>query len=75
MEVKVSVRQPEPEPGLCCSAGMRWWLVVASLWLVVALTITDAQARNKPRNQDGGNHRGKKKRDGQGKTLLLKGKH
>ncbi|XP_070848370.1 extracellular matrix protein 2 isoform X2 [Chaetodon trifascialis] len=45
---------------------MRWWLVVASLWLLVALTIPDAQARNRPRNQDGGTRRGKRKRDGHG---------
>ncbi|XP_041812089.1 extracellular matrix protein 2 isoform X2 [Chelmon rostratus] len=45
---------------------MRWWLVVASLWLLVALTIPDTQARNRPRNQDGGSHRGKRKRDGHG---------
>ncbi|XP_076740320.1 extracellular matrix protein 2 isoform X3 [Maylandia zebra] len=35
------------------AAGMRWWLVVASLWLLVALTIPDAEARNRPRNQNG----------------------
>lgn len=67
------VRLPEPEPGLCCSAGMRWWQVVAILWLLVVLTIPHAQARNKPHNQDGEVRKGKKK-DGQGKSLLHKGK-
>ncbi|XP_073323516.1 extracellular matrix protein 2 [Pagrus major] len=48
---------------------MRWWLVVASLWLVVTLTVPDAQARNRPRNQDA-TRRGKRRKDGhgQGKT-------
>lgn len=54
---------------------MRWWLLVASLWLLVVLTVSDAQARNRPRNQDGEMRRGKRKRDGQGKTLLLEGIH
>ncbi|KAI3369759.1 hypothetical protein L3Q82_024586 [Scortum barcoo] len=45
---------------------MRWWLVVASLWLLVALTVPDAQAKNKPHNQDAGARRGKRRRDGQG---------
>ncbi|XP_070759155.1 extracellular matrix protein 2 [Enoplosus armatus] len=45
---------------------MRWWLVVASLWLLVVLTVPYVQARNRPRNQDGETHRGKRKRDGQG---------
>ncbi|XP_028263084.1 extracellular matrix protein 2 isoform X2 [Parambassis ranga] len=45
---------------------MRWWLVGASLWLLVVLTIPDAQARNKHRNHDGDNRREKRKRDGQG---------
>ncbi|KAK5871982.1 hypothetical protein PBY51_012719 [Eleginops maclovinus] len=42
---------------------MRWWLVVASLWLLVILTLSDGQATKKPRNVD---RRGKKKRDGPG---------
>uniref|UniRef100_UPI0037E8A051 extracellular matrix protein 2 n=1 Tax=Semicossyphus pulcher TaxID=241346 RepID=UPI0037E8A051 len=43
---------------------MRWWLVVASLWLLVLLTFADAHTR--PQNQDEGTRREKKKRDGQG---------
>ncbi|XP_035518279.1 extracellular matrix protein 2 [Morone saxatilis] len=45
---------------------MRWWLVVVSLWLLVALTVPDAQARSRPRDQDGETRRGKRKRDGHG---------
>uniref|UniRef100_A0A3Q3CSR0 Extracellular matrix protein 2 n=1 Tax=Haplochromis burtoni TaxID=8153 RepID=A0A3Q3CSR0_HAPBU len=46
---------------------MRWWLVVASLWLLVALTIPDAEARNRPRNQNGEILRVRRRRkDGQG---------
>ncbi|XP_078105320.1 extracellular matrix protein 2 isoform X3 [Sander vitreus] len=45
---------------------MRWWLVVASLWLLVVLTVSDAQAKIRHRNQDGEIRRGKRKRDGQG---------
>ncbi|KAM9361904.1 extracellular matrix protein 2 [Symphorus nematophorus] len=45
---------------------MRWWLLVASLWLLVALTIPDAQARNRAQNQDGLTRRGKRKKDGNG---------
>ncbi|TMS18770.1 Extracellular matrix protein 2 [Larimichthys crocea] len=45
---------------------MRWWLVVASLWLLVALTVSDTQARNRPHNQDGGMRRGRRKKDGHG---------
>ncbi|XP_030586281.1 extracellular matrix protein 2 isoform X2 [Archocentrus centrarchus] len=45
---------------------MRWWLVVASLWLLVALTIPDTQARNRPRNQNGEIRRGRRRKDGQG---------
>ncbi|XP_070704214.1 extracellular matrix protein 2 [Pempheris klunzingeri] len=44
---------------------MRWWLVVASLWLLVVLTASDTQVRTRPRNQDGETRRGKRKRDGQ----------
>ncbi|CAJ1052047.1 extracellular matrix protein 2 isoform X2 [Xyrichtys novacula] len=43
---------------------MRWWLVVASLWLLVVLTIVDAQAG--PWTQNGGTRREKRRRDGQG---------
>lgn len=46
------------------TAGMRWWLVVASLWLLVVLNTPDAQARGRPRNHDG--RREKRKRDGEG---------
>ncbi|GLD58109.1 extracellular matrix protein 2, partial [Lates japonicus] len=45
---------------------MRWWLVVASLWLLVVLTIPDAQGKFRVRNQDSEIHRGKRKRDGEG---------
>nr|XP_020466832.1 extracellular matrix protein 2 [Monopterus albus] len=45
---------------------MRWWLIVASLWLLVVLTIPDAKARKGPHNQGGETRRGKRKRDGQG---------
>ncbi|XP_047438984.1 extracellular matrix protein 2 [Mugil cephalus] len=45
---------------------MRWWLVAANLWLIVVLTIPDAQARNRPHIQDGENRHGKRKRDGKG---------
>uniref|UniRef100_A0A3B4V7F4 Extracellular matrix protein 2 n=1 Tax=Seriola dumerili TaxID=41447 RepID=A0A3B4V7F4_SERDU len=45
---------------------MRWWLVVANLWLLVVLTIPDTQARNRPYNQDGETRRGKRMRDGPG---------
>ncbi|XP_031152664.1 extracellular matrix protein 2 isoform X5 [Sander lucioperca] len=45
---------------------MRWWLVVASLWLLVVLTVSDAQAKIRHRNQNGEIRRGKRKRDGQG---------
>ncbi|XP_028431426.1 extracellular matrix protein 2 isoform X4 [Perca flavescens] len=45
---------------------MRWWLVVASLWLLVVLTVSDDQAKIRHRNQDGEIRRGKRKRDGQG---------
>ncbi|XP_036957838.1 extracellular matrix protein 2 isoform X1 [Acanthopagrus latus] len=44
---------------------MRWWLVVASLWLLVTLTVPDAQAKNRPRNEDG-TRRGKRRKDGYG---------
>lgn len=70
-EVYVSV---EPVNLFC--AGMRWWLVVASLWLLVALTVPSVQARNRARNQDAGPHRGKRRRDGNGmsaskRTIIL----
>lgn len=52
------------------SAVMRWWLVVASLWLLVTLTVPDAQAKNRPRNEDG-TRRGKRRKDGYGETLCF----
>ncbi|KAG7226835.1 hypothetical protein INR49_014184 [Caranx melampygus] len=46
---------------------MRWWLVVASLWLlVVAMTIPETEGMNRPRGQEGGTRQVKRKRDGQG---------
>ncbi|KAM7401667.1 hypothetical protein PAMP_016963 [Pampus punctatissimus] len=45
---------------------MRWWLVVASLWLLVVMAISDVQARSRPRGQDGVTRRGKRKREGTG---------
>ncbi|XP_062271661.1 extracellular matrix protein 2 [Scomber scombrus] len=44
---------------------MRWWLLVASLWLLLVLTVSDAQTR-RPRNQDGEARRGTRKKDGMG---------
>ncbi|XP_068598736.1 extracellular matrix protein 2 [Brachionichthys hirsutus] len=49
---------------------MRWWLVAASLWLLMALTVPEAQARNRPRNQDAGTRQRKRKRDGHGHTRV-----
>uniref|UniRef100_A0AAQ5Z0Z5 VWFC domain-containing protein n=1 Tax=Amphiprion ocellaris TaxID=80972 RepID=A0AAQ5Z0Z5_AMPOC len=45
---------------------MRWGLVVASLWLLVVLNVLNVQAGDRSRNQDVGNRRGKRKRDGHG---------
>ncbi|KAM3835987.1 extracellular matrix protein 2 [Diretmus argenteus] len=45
---------------------MRWWLMVASLWMLVVLTLPDAQARTKLRNRDGETRRGKRRRAGPG---------
>ncbi|CAN9511995.1 unnamed protein product [Ophioblennius macclurei] len=46
---------------------MRWWLVAATVWLLVVLTAPDVQARDKAQGQRGGeNRRGKKKRNGPG---------
>ncbi|XP_034389801.1 extracellular matrix protein 2 [Cyclopterus lumpus] len=45
---------------------MRWWLMAVSLWLLVVVTVSNAQAGNRPRNQDRDIRRGKRKRDGQG---------
>ncbi|XP_029946790.1 extracellular matrix protein 2 [Salarias fasciatus] len=44
---------------------MRWWLVAATVWLLVVLTAPDVQARDRPQGQRGENRRGKKKRNGQ----------
>ncbi|XP_068452036.1 extracellular matrix protein 2 [Clinocottus analis] len=56
---------------------MRWWLVAASLWLLVVVTASNAsnaQAGNKPRNQDRDARRGKRKRDGQGPSRARAGR-
>nr|XP_046236662.1 extracellular matrix protein 2 [Scatophagus argus] len=53
---------------------MRWWLVVASLWLLVALIVPDTQASDRPRNQDGGTRRGKRKKDGHGQGRARAGR-
>ncbi|XP_042262293.1 extracellular matrix protein 2 isoform X1 [Thunnus maccoyii] len=53
---------------------MRWWLVVASLWLLVVLTVSDAQIRSRPRNQDEETPRGKRKRDGMGHVRARSGR-
>ncbi|XP_078026924.1 extracellular matrix protein 2 isoform X4 [Epinephelus lanceolatus] len=45
---------------------MRWWLVAATLLLLVVITVSDTQARQRPRNHDSETRRGKRKRDGQG---------
>ncbi|XP_040060663.2 extracellular matrix protein 2 isoform X2 [Gasterosteus aculeatus] len=45
---------------------MRCWLVAASLWLLVVVTVSNGQTGNRPRNQEGETARGKRKRDGQG---------
>nr|XP_043879902.1 extracellular matrix protein 2 isoform X1 [Solea senegalensis] len=45
---------------------MRWWLMMASLWLLVVTTIQDTQTRSRPRNQDSETRRGKRRREGQG---------
>ncbi|XP_078139983.1 extracellular matrix protein 2 isoform X2 [Centroberyx gerrardi] len=45
---------------------MRWWLVLAGLWLLLVLTLPDARARTKPRNREGDARRGKRRRAGQG---------
>lgn len=43
--------------------------MVASLWLLLVLTVSDAQTR-RPRNEDGEAHRGKRKKDRMGKKTL-----
>ncbi|XP_034020669.1 extracellular matrix protein 2 [Thalassophryne amazonica] len=45
---------------------MRWWLLVAALWILVVLTVPDIQARNRPHKQDRLSRRAKRKRAGQG---------
>ncbi|KAF7646864.1 hypothetical protein LDENG_00181320 [Lucifuga dentata] len=55
-------------------AGMRWWLLLAGLWLLVILTVPDATARNTPGNQDGGARRGKRKGAGQGHGRAREGR-
>ncbi|XP_065811268.1 extracellular matrix protein 2 isoform X4 [Labrus bergylta] len=51
---------------------MRWWLVVASLWLLLGLTIADAQTGHW--NQDSGTRMQKRKRDGQGRRQARGGR-
>ncbi|XP_060897223.1 extracellular matrix protein 2 isoform X1 [Labrus mixtus] len=51
---------------------MRWWLVVASLWLLLGLTIADAQTGHW--NQDSGTRMQKRKRDGQGRQQARGGR-
>ncbi|XP_028301986.1 extracellular matrix protein 2 isoform X2 [Gouania willdenowi] len=45
---------------------MRWWLLGASLWLLVVQLVPDAQAGNRPRGPDAEKYRGKRKRERQG---------
>ncbi|KAM4740997.1 extracellular matrix protein 2 isoform 2-T2 [Anableps anableps] len=45
---------------------MRWWLMWAALWLLVALMLPDARAGVRHRNREGERRRGKRRRDGQG---------
>nr|XP_015813767.2 extracellular matrix protein 2 [Nothobranchius furzeri] len=48
---------------------MRWWLVGVGLWLTVVLVVPDVQAGGRPPNPQGEEgHRGKRKRDGKGRT-------
>lgn len=62
--------------GLTCSFArvpvqkMRWRLVGASLWLLLALAVSDVQARDKPHSRGCGLHRGKRKRNGSGKSAF-----
>ncbi|XP_029989355.1 extracellular matrix protein 2 isoform X2 [Sphaeramia orbicularis] len=46
---------------------MRWWLVVAILFLLVVLMVQDIQARNRTRNQDKATRRRKRNRVSQGR--------
>lgn len=40
--------------------------MLATMWLLVVLTVPEVQARTKRRDQDGGSRRGKRKKDGTG---------
>ncbi|KAM6927738.1 extracellular matrix protein 2 [Xenentodon cancila] len=46
---------------------MRWWLVAAGLWLLVVLTIHDAEARERAHSRGAEGRRGTRKRDGGGR--------
>ncbi|XP_029681879.1 extracellular matrix protein 2 [Takifugu rubripes] len=52
---------------------MRWWLVGAGLWLLLALAVSDIQARNNPPGHGCGLHREKRRRTGSGKQCLYQG--
>lgn len=58
----------------CCwtCGDMRWWLVGASLWLVLALALSDIQARSNAHGHGCRAHRGKRKRNGFGKSAFKK---
>ncbi|KAM4613146.1 extracellular matrix protein 2 isoform 1-T3 [Polymixia lowei] len=45
---------------------MRWWLVVASLWLLLVVMLPEARGRSRSGNQDGESRRAKRKRTSQG---------
>ncbi|TNN60722.1 Extracellular matrix protein 2 [Liparis tanakae] len=45
---------------------MRWWLMAATLWLLMVVTASDGQTGNRPHNQERDLRREKRKRDGQG---------
>lgn len=49
---------------------MRWWLVGAGLWLLLALAVSDIQARNNPPGHGCGLHREKRRRTGSGKSAF-----
>ncbi|XP_059185869.1 extracellular matrix protein 2 [Centropristis striata] len=53
---------------------MRWWLVAASLWLLVVLSVSDVNTRTRTRNKGAEIRRGKRKRDGQGHVRARAGR-
>ncbi|XP_013870761.1 extracellular matrix protein 2, partial [Austrofundulus limnaeus] len=53
---------------------MRWWLLGAGLGLLVVLTVPDVQAGRRPRDQEGGSRRAKRKRDGRGSGRTREGR-